>query len=122
MTTEDTTPALIPIDGGWRVKTTEDGQYFIDILAMAFNFRIVTTPVDHPSEYTRFWCYTGTTEMDFVRTVLAASIWNGAQDTEPEGWDKNGQTKVYRAPEFAAIFSDDPDLSERVKDIAREQE
>lgn len=30
--------------------------------------------------------------------------------------------KVYSAPPFTDLFSDDPDLSERVKDIARKKE
>jgi hypothetical protein len=89
---------LIPIDGGWRVKTNVAGTHYIDVLAMMFNFRIVETPVDCPLVYDRYWCYEGRGAGSFVRTVLAAQTWDGAPDTEPEGWNKNGQTQEWREP------------------------
>jgi hypothetical protein len=78
------------IDGGWRVKTNDAGTHYVDILRMAYNYRIVLTPIDSPLVYDRFWCYVGTSPNDFLRVAAAAAVWDGALDTEPLGWNKNG--------------------------------
>lgn len=89
---------LTPIDGGWRVKTNDAGTHYIDIMVMIPNYRIATTPVDDPWFMDRHWCYAGRSLQTLVRAVGAAMAWDGAEDTEPEGWNKNGQTQEWREP------------------------
>ncbi len=94
------TPAitLTPIDGGWRIKTTVDGRYHVDVMAMMFGYRVVRTPVVAPYYYDRHWCYVTTGPVTLLLAVLAANAWDGADDTEPDGWNKNGQTGEWREP------------------------
>jgi hypothetical protein len=79
---------LTPIDGGYRVKLSDDGRHHIDMLRMIFNWRVVTTPVDMPLVYDRGWCYFGTGDQSFRKALLAALVWDGADDTAPAGYDK----------------------------------
>lgn len=88
-----------PIEGGWRIKTNTAGTHYIDILVQTFNYRVCTTPVGCPMVYDRYWCFAGRTQTDLLRTVLAAMAWDGADGTEPIGWNKNGQTQEWRSPE-----------------------
>lgn len=79
------------IEGGYRVKTSADGRHYIDILEMLFNWRIVTTVVSMPVVYDRGWCYFGTEGgklTSYLRACIAAAEWDGADGTEPEGYDK----------------------------------
>lgn len=87
---------VVPIDGGYRVKETD--RHWIDVLRMFFSWRIATTPKDCPQGYDRHWCYAGTSVMALIRTAGAAAEWDGADGTEPEGWNKNGQTREWREP------------------------
>ena len=89
---------LAPIDGGWRVKTNDAGTHYIDVLVMIYSYRIAWTPVGVPLLIQRHWCYAGRTQADLLRCVAAARAWDGAPDTEPVGWIKNGQTREWRAP------------------------
>ena len=99
MTTTDGTTAIgTPIDGGWRIKTNNAGTHHIDVLAMAFNYRIALTPIDRPYEYDRHWCYAGHDRTTLLRTFLAALAWDGDPNTEPDGWNKSGQTGEWREP------------------------
>lgn len=82
------------IEGGWRIKQTQ--HHYIDVMRMMFNYRIVTTPVSFPMVYDRHWCYQGTDSRAFTHAVVAAAMWDGSDDTEPEGWNKNGQTGEWR--------------------------
>jgi hypothetical protein len=91
---------LTVIDGGWRIKTNDAGTHYIDVLSMLFNYRICTTPIRSLYLTDRHWCYAGKGGDVFLRCVLAASAWDGADDTEPVGWNKNGQTGEWRAPEI----------------------
>lgn len=86
--------APTPIAGGLRVKTT--ATHHIDMLRMLFNWRICTTPIGEPNCYDRHWCYKGTGLDTFMAAVLAAHAWDGAEGTEPDGWNKNGQTHEWR--------------------------
>lgn len=95
----DDQPVGTPIDGGWRIKKNDAGTHYIDVLTMAFNYRIVLTPIEDPSVYDEFWCFAGKSYADLLRTVLAAMTWDGSTDTEPVGWNKNGQTQEWRAPQ-----------------------
>ena len=86
-----------------RIKTV--GDYHIEVIPMAVNFRIRTVRVDG-GKYAwseRYWCYAGRGRDSFVAAVLAAAAWDGAPDTEPVGWVKswdgrrNGE-QVLRSP------------------------
>jgi hypothetical protein len=92
---------LTVIDGGWRVKMNDAGTHYIDVFIMLFNYRIAATPTDNPYLVDRHWCYAGRGRDALLRCVLAAMAWDGAQDTEPEGWNKNGQTGEWRPPPLA---------------------
>lgn len=89
-------------ESGIRVKVSDDGQHYIDVMTMMFNYRIVTTRVDMPEVYDRFWCYVGKDQQTLLRATAAALTWSGDDDTEPEGWDKNGQTGEFRRKEVSA--------------------
>ncbi|WP_394621320.1 hypothetical protein JNUCC0626_20145 [Lentzea sp. JNUCC 0626] len=87
---------------GLRVKQV--GPHFIDVVRMAFNWRIVETYVANPLYYARYWCYAGTAHGTFLAAVLAAAVWDGAADTEPLSWNKNGQTGQWREPALKAAL------------------
>lgn len=87
-----------PIDGGWRIKTNDAGTHYIDILGMIFNYRIALTPIAQPLETDRHWCYAGRGIDTLLRVFAAAYAWDGNPDTEPEGWNKSGQTGEWRPP------------------------
>lgn len=102
MTTSITIDDLEPIlDGGetigWRVKSTD--RHHIDVMTMAFNYRLVTTCRDMPGCYDRYWCYAGKAFPVLLTAIAAAYAWTGDDDTEPLGWAKNGQTKEWRGPQ-----------------------
>lgn len=84
------------VDGGFRVKTTE--THYIDVIRQLFNWRVTTTPKDNPLLYDRYWCFAGTGWLTLLTAVMAVADWDGSEDSEPEGWNKNGQTKEWRAP------------------------
>lgn len=81
---------------GWRVKSTD--AHHLDVMGMAFNYRLVTTNRAMPQVYDRFWCYAGKTPAVLLTAVAAAFAWDGSDNTEPEGWNKNGQTQEWREP------------------------
>lgn len=93
---------MTPIDGGIRIKRA--GGHYIDVMEMAYNFRIVETVVDFPQVYDRYWCYVGKSLDVYVATVLAAAMWDGAPESEPPGWHKNGQTKEFRPGGSATVL------------------
>lgn len=82
------------VDGGLRVKETETG--WVDVMRMIFNWRITRTPKAMPETFDRGWCYYGTGHGVLLRAVRAALEWDGGDDTEPPGWDKNAMTGEYR--------------------------
>lgn len=83
-------------EGLWRVKTTADGRHHINLMAMLYNWRLCRTPTARPLTYDRWWCYQGLGEATFARAALAAFAWDGSDNTEPAGWNKNGQTGEWR--------------------------
>ncbi len=83
---------IIKIDGGWRIKENTAGTHYVDLLQMIVNHRVVLTPKDDESCYVRHWCFSGNTTQDLLRAFTAAIAWDGALDSEPVGWNKNGQT------------------------------
>lgn len=72
--------------GLWRVKET--ATHYIDVMPMAYNWRIVTTPKSCELVWDRGWCYQGTGPATFTAAVLAAWAWDGSDDTEPAGYFK----------------------------------
>lgn len=87
---------VTPVDGGFRVKET--GTHWVDVLRMIYNWRVARTPKDLPFTYDRHWCFAGNGWVTLLRAVSAAAEWDGGDGTEPEGWNKNGQTGEWRAP------------------------
>jgi len=86
----------LPWDGivaGWLVKAVATGD--IHVLPMAANYRVQTSIRGFP---VRHWCYAGRGPASYVAAVLAAHAWDGSDDTEPVGWNKNGQTGEWREP------------------------
>lgn len=80
-----------PAPGTIRVRVKTVGKYHIEVISMAYNWRVHTIRVDgHPLEWSvRFWCYQGRGAASFTAAVLAAQAWDGADDTEPVGWIKS---------------------------------
>jgi hypothetical protein len=87
---------VTPIDGGFRVKETATHQ--VDVLRQIYNWRVARTPKSLPWTYDRFWCFAGTSFVTLLRAVRAAAEWDAGDRTDPEGWNKNGQTGEWRAP------------------------
>jgi hypothetical protein len=56
-------------------------------------------PKSGPWWYDRHWCFAGTSFTTLLRAVQAAAEWDGGDDTDPFGWNKNGQTGEWREPE-----------------------
>lgn len=83
------------LDGGFLVKETP--THFISVHRRIFNWRLGRTPKDSPNYYDRAYCYYGTDFVTLLRAVGAAVEWDGADDTEPEGFDKNDITGDYAA-------------------------
>lgn len=81
---------------GWRVKSTD--THHLDVMIMAFNYRLVTTNKAIPQVYDRYWCYAGKSPAVLFAAVAAAFAWDGSDGTEPEGWNKSGQTQEWREP------------------------
>jgi hypothetical protein len=88
---------LVPCDGGYRIKET--ATHYVDVIRMIYNWRIARVPKACPMTYDRGWCYAGKGPDSFARAVLAAAAWDGADDTEPGGWNKNTQTGEWREPD-----------------------
>lgn len=89
-------PKLQVMDGAFRVKETP--THWVDVVPMLYNYRVARTPKSSPMTYDRGWCYAGTGIDSFTAAVLAAHAWDGGDDTEPEGWNKNLQTHEWREP------------------------
>lgn len=88
---------VTPVDGGFRVKETD--AHYVDVLRQIFNWRVTRSPKADPWCYDRHWCFAGTSFTTLFRAVQAAGEWDGGDRTDPEGWNKNGQTGEWRAPE-----------------------
>ena len=89
----DTWAGLEITEDGYKVKETED--HVIMVVPMIFNWRVTRQPKDGWGCYDRAWCYYGTGLQSFMKAILAAKAWDGADDTAPAGWDKNATTGEY---------------------------
>lgn len=79
-------PALDKVPGGWRVKVVDGWQIQVRRLRL---FRVVEVPEAETRAIGRYWCFAS-----FEAAVLAASIWDGAHDTEPVGWLRRGGART----------------------------
>lgn len=86
-----------PVDGGFRVKETT--VHYVDVLRQIYNWRVVRTQKACEWSYDRYWCFAGTSWVTLLRAATAAAEWDGGDDTDPAGWNKNGQTGEWRKPE-----------------------
>lgn len=86
-------------DYGLRLKVSECGRYFVGVMRMGYNWRLVTSPMRAEWWPERFWCYAGTGPSSLVAAALAGLAWSGCDDSEPLGWNKDGQTGEWRPPE-----------------------
>lgn len=87
---------MVSIYGGWRIKQV--GPYFVDVLVVLFNIRVVATPVSAPLTISRHFCYAGKSPQTLASAVLAAIMWDPTDGSEPAGWNKTGQTGEWRPP------------------------
>jgi hypothetical protein len=85
-----------PFENGFRIKRVD--RYYVDVVRMLYSWRITTTSSWCPMFYDRHWCYNGIGSAAFTAAVFAAAVWDGSDDTEPLGWNKNVQTGVWREP------------------------
>jgi hypothetical protein len=86
MTTSAKALPLRREDGTWRVRETE--HYFIDILRMGYNLRIVTVPKSETWSYERGWCY----QEEFAMVVARCYQFDPEKGEEPVGWVKEPGT------------------------------
>lgn len=85
---------VIPVDGGFRLRETE--THFVDVMRNLVNWRVTMTIKAVPGEYDRWWCFAGRGFPTLVEVAGVVTAWDCADDTEPEGWVKNGQTGEIR--------------------------
>lgn len=88
-------------EGGYLLKQTE--THNIGVIRMLYNWRVVRQPKNLPETLDRAWCFYGTDVSVLLRAVGAALEWDGADDSAPEGWDKNATTGEYsrKAEQYA---------------------
>jgi hypothetical protein len=77
------------VDGGWRIRSTE--RFYVDVLLMGYNYRIVTRRLDQPGFYERGWCYPRLHGLAAV--VLRAYAFDPDAGEEPTGWIKEAGTE-----------------------------
>lgn len=73
----------------------ETDTHLVHVMEMIFSYRIVRTSKGDQSGPDRAWCYYGKDLGTFAKAVLAASMWDGADDSQPRGWDKDAMTGRY---------------------------
>ncbi|MCK0441092.1 hypothetical protein MUG78_16960 [Gordonia alkaliphila] len=94
------------IDGGWCLKMAANGTHCIDVIAMAFNWRVMLSPIDAPGPHRvadAAWCYFGhgntpegrprTMSTALAVAVLAVAAWDGEGD--PAGYNKRAFPDPY---------------------------
>jgi hypothetical protein len=94
------TPITFREDSGEFVVKETPTHNIVVQTRLIFSFRISRQPKDSPMTYDRNWCYYGKGLFNFLRTIEAAAKWDGADDTDPEGWDKNANTGKYAHPDI----------------------
>jgi hypothetical protein len=71
-----------------------DGDRWLAVIPFAFTHAIVIGNLGDTWSYTDRWCYRTATD-----AIAAASRWNGAVGTEPEGWHRHPRTNRRRQPD-----------------------
>lgn len=79
-------------DGGFKMVKPNGRDVFV--LRMLYNWRVARDDL-YKFGYDRGWCYYGNDVITLLRAVKAALDWDGGDDTEPVGWDKNAFTGEY---------------------------
>ena len=79
---------ITPVEGGWQVRETE--HYFIQVIRMGANQRIVTVPKAWPEMYERGWCYN---QEALTAVILRCQLFDPDQGEEPVGWVKEAGTE-----------------------------
>lgn len=72
---------------GITVLTCEKRAIRVDIVHMAFNWRVVETELPFAMTYARYWCYSRRTHT-LDQVVAEVRAWGGSEDSEPRGWVK----------------------------------
>lgn len=88
------------VDGGFLIKET--GTHLISVHRMIYNWRVARTPKANPEGPDRAYCYYGNDLFTLLRAVGHAAEWDGADDTDPEGFDKNAMTGMYADGRYSA--------------------
>jgi hypothetical protein len=91
----------VKIDDYGTVTIGEWGGYYIQIMPMIFNDRIVMTPISAPYVYDHGWCFA-----KGGAAILAALIWNPETEPEPLGYKKRATAGQRTAGEVV-----DPQIS-----------
>lgn len=78
---------VYPGDG--RVTIAEHDGYWLDIVPMLYNHRLVMTPKDSPYIYDHGWCYPTLTA-----AMVALLSWDPDTQPEPEGFIKRATKEV----------------------------
>jgi hypothetical protein len=82
------------IHSGFRVKETE--KYYIDVVGLLFGWRLCCTNKELPNTCGRSWDYVGRGGGTLFAAIRAAQEWDGSDDTEPIGWNRNNLTGEWR--------------------------
>jgi hypothetical protein len=92
---------LIPIcNGGQLVASTTDddsfrvkryGNYYLDVEQHELGTKLVMRPLEGRDRI-RFWWYDGSGTPCFMAAVMNAAMWNPGVESDPLGWNENGQT------------------------------
>ena len=90
---------LGPFTQGFRVHETDD--YFIDVIEMLFNWRVVAAPKSCPLTYDAAYCYIGKDQPTFIAAVLGARVWDGPGTGHPPGWDKYVNTGEWNPEKYS---------------------
>jgi hypothetical protein len=85
------------------------GGYFIQILSMAFNDRLIMTPINATAGYDHGWCYPRGTA-----ALLAALAWDPQTAGEPTGYRKRATTWLRQPGERAHKDGEVPAWLEQV--------
>lgn len=110
------------VHDGTLFRVKEVLGYYLDVQASPlFSFRLVTTPVENEAVWQRGWCYLGKDRYAWTAVLLAAAMWDGSDDTEPLGWNKNLQTREWREPGVSQTWQTArsvPSFADRMRDGA----
>jgi hypothetical protein len=86
----------VKVDDCGTATIGEWGGYYIQIMPMIFNDRIVMTPASCPYVYDHGWCFT-----KGGAAILAALIWNPQTEAEPLGYKKRATAGMREPGETA---------------------